>query len=181
MDLLECQQGLCAYTEQLLCGSELLEPACWKAGRYNSARPATEAQLDHFDPRLKVEQQGGKRCQAWLWDNLFAVHDTVNRKKGKRLPNPLMKPDSLNYNPFQLLSYSIEFHSFGPNAALDEEEQRVVDEMLDLLQVNAYFVRIKREAELEPYKRALEYGLGHEGTGAFPTAIEFLRREATTE
>ena len=87
-NLLHCQNGVCAYTEVLLCAGHLYEINCWENGCYKSNSDAKKfGSLDHFNSDLKKDK-------AWLWDNLFMVHSDINRNKSKKDITILPKPDA---------------------------------------------------------------------------------------
>jgi glycogen debranching enzyme len=97
MSLLYCQKGLCAYTEELLCDLDLITEDNWSEERYITElnnQNLTNGDLEHFDESLKEKQ-------AWLWDNLFFVNGDINRKvKCSKAIQPILKPDSSDYDPF---------------------------------------------------------------------------------
>ncbi len=106
MQLYHCQNGLCAYTEQILCKPEYLAEDNWQDGHYFSAiHSKQKGSLDHFDPNRK-EKKG------WLWGNFFMVDAEVNsvKFKGKKPIDSILKPAGENYDPFYLLEYDLSTH-----------------------------------------------------------------------
>ena len=78
MSLLYCQQGLCAYTEQVLCANKYIDTINWDMDIYikeltKEDKNSIQGDLEHFDESLKPKN-------AWLWDNLFIVNIHNNRK-----------------------------------------------------------------------------------------------------
>ena len=96
MNLLYCQNGLCAYTEEQLCDLELLKYSCWEDGRYIKSlkdEDLVNGDLEHFDCTLKEKK-------AYLWDNLFMANSNINcRVKGTKPINPILKPCLLYTSP----------------------------------------------------------------------------------
>ncbi len=77
MQLYHCQNGICAYTEQILCKKEYYSENNWEDGRFNSnidSKP--KGSLEHFDPSKKS-------TKGWLWDNFFMIDAEVNSVKFK--------------------------------------------------------------------------------------------------
>ena len=133
MNLLYCQNGLCAYTEELLCDLTLLEESCWQEGRYIHSledKNLINGDLEHFDCTLKD-------TQAYLWDNLFMVNSNINcRVKGTKQINPILKPDAKDYNPFKYLEFGDKINKFLPNINLSAQEKLDVTEMIETLGIN---------------------------------------------
>ena len=70
-NLLNIQNGLCAYTEISLCDPDKLTKEKWNNGHFHkqkfSVKPfCSDGALDHFNPDFKNEK-------AWLWDNFFLI------------------------------------------------------------------------------------------------------------
>ncbi len=132
MNLYHCQNGLCAYTEMDLIGDlELIKLENWNNGQYQLTqnKPFHLGELEHFDSTLKT-------TKGWLWDNLFMISSTINRRKGTKLIDNILKPDNPNYNPFELLDYDINLHIFFANTNLDEETIQRVNDMIHVLGLN---------------------------------------------
>jgi len=147
MNLLYCQNGLCAYTEEELCDLKLLEESCWQEGRYMHSledESLINGDLEHFDCTLKD-------TQAYLWDNLFMVNSNINsRIKGTKQINPILKPDDKNYDPFKYLEFDDKINKFLPNINLSVEEKKDVAEMINTLGINKNdFKRAKQIKELK--------------------------------
>jgi hypothetical protein len=177
MELLHCQLGLCAYTEQLLCPSEYIDLIHWQKGKYNRQlleKKFFNGELDHFDESLK-------RVNAWLWDNFFFVDSDTNNRKGTRPVDARLKPDSPAYNPFEWLDYSVQTHRFVINQAKDltDEDrahlQHIVD---DVLGINFSTVVEKRRIEMTKRKKMIEFAieLTADDLREFPTAFEFCKQ-----
>jgi len=117
MNILHCQGGICAYTEEPLCNIDSYDDEYWKSGRYIGAF-AARGNLEHFNPKLK-------KNQGWLWDNFFIVNTDVNVKvKREKEPNLILKPDLPNYDPFKLLDYDSKRgrHFFTANNMIEDED-----------------------------------------------------------
>ena len=119
LNLLHCQNGLCAYTEEQLCDVKLFEERCWEEGRYVQSLDGEDlinGDLEHFDCSLK-------ETQAYLWDNLFMVNSNINcRVKGTKAINPILKPDSADYDPFKYLQFDDKINKFLPNINLSDKD-----------------------------------------------------------
>jgi len=147
MNLLYCQNGLCAYTEEQLCDLELLKESCWKDGRYIQTledEDLVNGDLEHFDCTLKENQ-------AYFWDNLFMVNSNINcRVKGTKSINSILKPDSESYDPFKYLEFDDKINKFLPNVNLSKEEKIDVAEMINILGINKNsFKRAKQIKDLK--------------------------------
>lgn len=132
MSLYHCQNGLCAYTEKDLIGDlRLIEIENWDNGKYKllEPKPFHDGELEHFDSTLKP-------TKGWLWDNLFMVSGTINRRKGTQLIDNILKPDSPNYVPDELLDYDVNLHIFFANTNLDDETIKRVNNMIHVLGLN---------------------------------------------
>ena len=154
MNLLYCQNGLCAYTEEQLCDLELLTESCWKDGKYIQSlenEDMINGDLEHFDCTLK-------KTQAYLWDNLFMVNSNINcRIKGSKLINPILKPDSKEYDPFKYLEFDDTINRFIPNIRLQEQEKKDVIEMIETLGINKN--SFKRAKQIKDLKEDFEFDL----------------------
>ena len=152
MNLLHCQNGLCAYTEEQLCDLKLLTESCWKNGRYIQLlknEDMINGDLEHFDCTLK-------KTQAYLWDNLFMVNSNINcRIKGSKPINPILKPDSKDYDPFKYLEFDDSINRFIPNIRLSEQEKKDVIEMIETLGINKN--SFKRAKQIKDLKEDFEF------------------------
>ena len=154
MSLLHCQKGLCAYTEELLCDSDLIATSNWNDDKYITAlnnQNLTNGDLEHFDESLKEKQ-------AWLWDNLFFVNGDINRKvKCSKSILSILKPDSLDYDPFKYLNFDYKKNLFIANNSLSEAEQDDINCMIRTLGLNSN--GFKRKFQIERLVKAFEFGL----------------------
>lgn len=177
MQLFRCQKGLCAYTEQELCTEALFEESCWENGRYKD-RPPSEmgrtGQLDHFDETLKSKKGDEEGLKDWLWENFFMVESTINNRKGTKSVDEILKPDNIDYNPYELLDYDVEAHLYLPNDALDENEAKSVKEMIKTLGLNQVNPRRKKKLQKKFRTYRLE-GQQFTMIDEFPTAYEFCK------
>jgi hypothetical protein len=107
MSLLYCQNGLCAYTEQLLCDSKYITDDNWDEKKYKRSlskddKNSIQGDLEHFDESLK-------KNKAWSWDNFFVVATHNNcRIKGTKAIKYILKPDDENYDPYKYLEFDFE-------------------------------------------------------------------------
>jgi hypothetical protein len=175
MNLFHCQQGLCAYTEQLLCIEGFYDAKNWKKGVYQKPDNwSVKGQLEHFDATKKQKQE-------WLWDNFFMADTDVNTKiKRNNSVHEILKFDRPDYDEFQLLEYNSNEHIFIANTELDESDQEKINEMLFILGVNHEPVRTVRAEYLEIKLRSilLELDTWEDiKINQFPTAFEFCKRE----
>jgi len=138
MNLLHCQKGVCAYTEMPLCNTGLLSKNNWKNGRYVHKSPEVIGELDHFNPQVK-------KNKYWEWQNLFVVLERVNRRKGAKEVDDILKPDSPGYDPDVLLEYNEKANVFIPHTEIKNKTIRKrIKDMIDVLQINYNFVRNER-------------------------------------
>lgn len=175
MNLFHCQQGLCAYTEQLVCISDFYDAQNWQDGIYQ--KPANwfvKGQLEHFDSTKKKEK-------GWLWDNFFMADTDVNTKiKRSNSVDEILKFDSPDYDEFRLLEYNSTEHIFIASTDLEESIQDRINQMLFTLGVNHEPVRTVRAEYLEIQLKSV---LIERNTWEnikilqFPTAFEFCKRE----
>ena len=185
MDVLRCQNGLCAYTEVQLCPSKYLIPDNWEKGRYKGGIEGRvhNGQLEHFDETLKWKDKkdittnqttdDDKRVyqhKDWLWSNFFMVESDTNNLKGTKTVDSILKPDAEDYDPFKLFEYSKATHHYIPNTDLPETDRKRIKNMIDVLGLNFENVRDKRKQVVE---RAVKYPL--EDENEFPTAIQFYK------
>ncbi len=181
MNLLYCQAGLCAYTEQQLCPQEFLKPEHWENGRFKEhilpqnkegeAQKIFNGEIEHFDNNLKADK-------GWLWENLFLVESDTNNRKGTKEVDMRLKPDSPNYDPFQIFEYSAE-HQYVVRVNIDwnilkedvDNLQSIVDEVLG---INFPNLVDKRRQKLTEKMKMMELGIPDtEPINEFPTAFEF--------
>lgn len=143
MNLLHCQKGVCAYTEMFLCDSRFWDESNWENGRYKYKKPEFLGELDHLDHRLKADKY-------WDWDNLFVVLEKVNRRKGTREVDEILKPDTPGYDPMVYLEYNEKYDVFVPHAGIkDDLTKKRIQHMLDALQINFDPVRRERRRFLK--------------------------------
>ena len=143
MNLLHCQKGVCAYTEELLCEPALLGADNWENGRFKEKSPGRLGEIDHFDPELKKDRY-------WEWDNLFVVLERINRLKGKKKVDDRFKPDSPGYHPAKYLEYDAETHRFRPHGDIkDKALKKSVERMLKVLGINYGPIHYKRRSYLK--------------------------------
>ena len=154
MNLLYCQNGLCAYTEEQLCDLELLKDTCWKDGRYIQPledENLVNGDLEHFDCTLK-------ETKAYLWDNLFMANSNINcRVKSTKPVNPILKPDAKEYDPFKYLEFDDKINKFLPNINLSEQDKIDVTEMIETLGINKN--SFKRAKQIKDLKEDFEFDL----------------------
>jgi hypothetical protein len=182
MDLLRCQNGLCAYTEVQLCPPQYLTEDKWVDGRYKEhiEGKVHNGQLEHFDERLKWKEKSKNvdtvsdviyQKKDWLWSNLFLVDTDTNNRKSTKSIDDILKPDLDNYDPFKLFDYSSVTHMFTPNTDLPKSEQDRIRTMIDVLGINFTNVVDKRR---QVVTRTVKYPLENEME--FPTAVEFYKK-----
>ena len=132
-NLLQIQEGVCAYTEKFLCDSEKFETKNWRKGRFNEQMSKSElgclGNLDHFDSTKKTKE-------PWSWDNFFYIDTDVNNFKGNKRIDDILKPDSKDYNPNVFLEYDINEHIFIANTDLEDDIQLRVNDMIKTLGIN---------------------------------------------
>ncbi len=144
MSLLHCQQGLCAYTEQVLCANKYIDAAHWDTEKYikeltQDDKNSIQGDLEHFDESLKPKN-------AWLWDNLFIATTHNNcRIKGSRSVKSILKPDSTDYDPYKYLTFDSEEGIFGANGSLSDSEKEDVVYMIRVLGLNCISDERKRQ------------------------------------
>jgi hypothetical protein len=155
-ELLIVQDGLCAYTEYRLIEDKLLEKIKngFKVGKFSiDFFPQIPAQIEHFSKKKK-------QTSAWDWDNLFAVFNDVNLQKN-HLENQfgiddILKPDTLNYDPFEYLMYDSALHIFFPHSKLKKTIYDRVFNMIIVLGLNNDFIKMQRREYLNSIK-AIQY------------------------
>ncbi len=174
MNLLHCQDGLCAYTEVQLCPQDVLQKNNWKKGRYQNQNKAFDGQLEHFDEKLKSKHKDSEGIKDWLWSNLFVVDSDTNNRKGTREVDYILKPDNKDYDAFKLLDYNIETHQFVANLSLPDDIRQRINRMLnDVLGINFPNLVDKRRNLI---LKAFEFGTDF-FENEFPTAFEFYRQK----
>lgn len=156
MNLLRCQEGLCAYTEFRLCNPEHYSDDKWSEGSYTGTYQHT-GQIDHFDDDLKTNK-------GWLWDNLFLIYSDINTKHKRILQrnidiDDILKPDLAVYNPNELLQYDKDTHLFIPKVSISDAEKRArISKMIHLLGLNFQPMIDFRKNYLEPIFNRLILG-----------------------
>lgn len=152
MNLLHCQKGVCAYTEMFLCNPDLLNEDKWKNGKYQLKKPECLGELEHFDPKLKKEKY-------WKWENLFVIASKINKRKGAKEVDDILKPDSTGYDPLELLEYNEKFHVFIPHTAINDEAKRErIQRMIEILHLNYDVVSRERRRFLKEAFKSHENG-----------------------
>jgi len=150
MNLLHCQNGICAYTEMSLCDPKQYKADNWKDGKYTSPKSGKFGQLEHFDESLKSKKKDKTGIKDWLWDNFFMVHSDINTVVKRSKPvDDILKPDTKKYDPFRLMKYNATTHFFIPNDEnLTLEEQKRDQTMIETLGINFDIVVTKRRKHL---------------------------------
>ena len=174
MNLFYCQRGLCAYTEIRLCPSACFDPENWQEGKYYRAeKPEFFGQVEHFDQKLKAKK-------AWRWSNLFMVQADINssKVKGSGETDPILKPDTEEYDPYKLLEYNEELHLFIPNTDLPEALQQKITAMILTLGINFGPVKDRRERILNKHLAmiAFEKLTWDDWPDEFPTAFDMCKK-----
>ncbi|MFC2117385.1 hypothetical protein ACFLSY_01920 [Bacteroidota bacterium] len=177
-NLLYCQDGCCAYTEELLVEKKVIGkiPSQFNDGKFKGSTRDIMGDIEHFCCM-------NKKTHGWNWDNLFIVSIPVNRgikminekfllkQKGKGI-NPILKPDHHNYDPFKYLEYNSQLHQFFPKD--DPENDPIIEDIEDMLFVlgmNHPFVVGKRRRYLsEKFHRKAEISEIEEYFTAFKMA-----------
>lgn len=179
MQLLKSQNGLCAYTEQSLCNTSILNAKKWSEGKYIEKEiKAKGGAIDHFDEELKSKQKEKHGRKDWLWDNLFFVDSDVNRLKGVKAVDDILKPDAQNYNPFSLLKYDLKNHAFTPKVELPNDIYQRVKTMIETLQLNLVS-HLRGDILTEKLNQIFleERTWDTVKIRAFPTAFKMIRSE----
>ncbi|MFK7796931.1 MAG: hypothetical protein AB8E82_05720 [Aureispira sp.] len=171
--LLYCQRGLCAYTEQFLAEKEVYNPSHWAKGRYQSPKPEFEGQLEHFDESKKAKKADKHGIADWEWDNFFLVADVINTKvKGTKAVDNILKPDAVNYDPLTKLAYNPATHRYSPHTDLSPQDHQRVKFMIKTLGLNFGPV-IRKRREILKYALKKNQDLTSSEIlyeGQFPTA-----------
>ncbi len=154
MSLLACQNGLCAYTEELLCDRALLSDDNWEDGKYIgdlSNQNLVNGDLEHFNCTLKD-------TQGYMWDNLFMANSNINcRVKGTKPVDNILKPDCDTYDPYVYLQFDDKINAFIANQNLSDENKVKVEEMIVILGINSN--AFKRAKQIKDLKENIELGL----------------------
>jgi hypothetical protein len=166
MQLLFNQDGLCAFTEERICpkNDKTYSDNNWADGIYNIDKPDISGDLEHFNSSLK-EKQG------WLWDNFFVVSSFINRKKGTKEVDSILKPDDINYEASKMLDYNPTTNFFTPHTELTDTEKDRVQKMIDTLEINNGLIVDKRERFLNKIFLLSDFGVDLD-IDEFPTAYE---------
>ena len=176
-NLLNIQDGLCAYTEIPLCDPEKVKDEFWEKGKFYKqnlkVKPFCKGgNLDHFDPELK-------KTKSWLWDNFFFIDTDVNNDKGIKKVDNFLKPDLPDYDEFKLLEYDINKHIFIANTSLDQKTQKRVNNMIEILGIN--LVKDIRQPYLDEKIEDITIGQTkiwkNTTVYQFPTAFEMIKKE----
>lgn len=174
MNLLYCQKGLCAYTEVQLCPQEFIEKENWLQGKYQFNNKVHNGQLEHFDESLKSKRNDSCGKKDWLWSNLFMVDSDTNNRKATKEVDYILKPDTEEYNEFELLDYDTESHLFGANLSLPADIRFRINYMInEVLGINFPNLVDKRRNTIV---KAIEFGTDC-FENEFPTAFEFYRKK----
>lgn len=176
-DLLRCQNGLCAYTEMVLCDDSILTEDNWVDGKYNFIEGVTEGsgQLEHFDESLKPDK-------AWLWDNLFMADDRINKSvKGKKSVDYILKPDLDGYDPLDMMEFNIELNIYIANSNKTPDEKRRINEMIETLGINypghvwktrkGFLTKILKEVKTGAFD------IDDYENSPFPTVVRFITEQ----
>jgi hypothetical protein len=165
MNLLYCQDGLCAYTEQILVKREDLLDDKWVTGEFDgSINPSCD--VDHFDPSLKTKY-------GWTWSNLFAISTTINMrvKLGKSVSSKL-KPDNPDYVPEKYFDYNMYEHIFIVSQKVPIEEYQEIEDGIIALGLNNPMVVARREDYVNNFMH-LHNLRGKKDCTQFVTAVKF--------
>jgi hypothetical protein len=194
MMLLNCQDGLCAYTEKRVLHLSQTEMAqLFENGEYhlkegNKKVKPTDifCDLEHFNSILK-------EAQGWDWDNLFAVDDSVNRNvKRKEEPKlierclsenwnfnevmALLKPDLPHYSWSQYLDYEPKRHIFVVSEQVEDDTlAEQISAVIKVLGLNCEPIRRERIKALEKWLSELRENKTPQ-VDEYVTAFEFCRQ-----
>jgi hypothetical protein len=138
MQLLHCQNGLCAYTEQRIAPAHTYDIQHWDSGSYKIVAYEkfkedgilNKPSLDHFDASLK-------KTKGWDWDNFLSVEGNANSKKLELAVDPRLKPDAPSYNFEDWFSYDVDTHRFRPKVGLSETDKKIVEDAIKVLGINS--------------------------------------------
>ena len=136
MDLYQCQNGVCAYTEMYICVPELFAPSNWVKGKHKIEKPEDVKKTDHFG-ELEHWDPSLKKTHYWLWSNLFMIHASINGLKSNKAIVDYLKPDMPDYDSAKYFDYDEKTHLFRPNTEIEDEKvrdeiQRMIDHILFL-------------------------------------------------
>ncbi len=150
-NLLWVQRGLCAYTEMYLCKENEVAENKWRDGKITKL--TNLGALDHYDSTLKT-------TKGWEWDNFFVIHSDVNSKiKRDKKVNYKLKPDLVDYDPFDFLDYDLKSHHFYPNAGKSIKDQNLIKEDIIALGLNYQPIIDYRKDTLKPLIDEVSLGL----------------------
>jgi len=177
MNLFYCQEGLCAYTEKKLCPKHFYAADKWENGKYRRKnyypkKPKVKGELEHFEPVLKTNQ-------GWLWSNLFMVDSDINSKgKGMIEIDPMLKPDTPDYDEFALYEYDLDKNIFTAKTNLSKAKKDKINPVLDAI-LNFDSVVEDRRLFFAPRLKLLEFGKNWNDIPVeeFPTAFELVKRQ----
>jgi len=176
MSLLYCQNGLCAYTEELLCDENLITIDNWDNEKYITPlnnQNLINGSLEHFDESLKP-------TKAFLWDNLFFVNSDINSKvKCSKSIQLILKPDSATYDENKYLEFDYKRNMFTANQNLTENEKDEVECMIMTLGLNSN--RFKRKKLIQRLIKAFEYNIELEEPYEYPTAWNMTLKKLEEE
>lgn len=177
-ELFEIQNGLCAYCETYIGDTDIINDYKWERGKLESSFPAIDADIEHFDPRLK-------KTKGWLWSNLFLVNSFINQRiKKEKDIDRILKPDDADYDPYRLLSYNLDLHIFTPNAdTLNDDEYRRVQNMIVILGINNSPIKDRRRDLIDAVLNKDRFGIENLEEyliKEYPTAFEMIKRNRAT-
>jgi hypothetical protein len=88
---------------------------------------------------------------------LFVVLERINRKKGTKEVDYILKPDSPDYDPMKLLEYNEKYHIFIPHTGIKDKTIRErIQRMIDVLHINYDFVCRERRRFLKEVCKSRE-------------------------
>ena len=148
-NLLHVQKGLCAYTEMALCSPEDVAEKKWENGTFKKFD--FMGQLDHYNPTLKKKN-------GWLWENFFMIHTDINIKKKRSNVAQILKPDRVDFNVKNYLSYNEKQDYFFPKSDLPNNEQQTLLNDIDYLGLNHNSIVYHRKMTLKPIIEKIKYG-----------------------
>lgn len=174
-NLLNIQDGLCAYTEMRLCEKQIVNDDNWVDGRFTGNNFEFKGQLDHFDPSLKTEN-------AWLWSNFYVADTDVNTKvKRDKEVDSILNPGSEDYNENNLLDYGCSSHLFIAKSSLSLDEKERVKRMISILGLNYGPIKETRRRFLSDKFKMIELGVEDSDSvviDEFPTAFRMCAEKA---
>jgi hypothetical protein len=106
------------------------------------------------------------------------VNSNINcRIKGTKPINPILKPDSKEYDPFKYLEFDDKINKFLPNINLSEQEKLDVKEMIETLGINRNsFKRAKQIKELkEDFELDLDLKEPYEYNTSWKMTLKILK------